>query len=246
MQRRIARSMLEERLRSVSALSIKIAHSQEVLGRFLDLMTVDFTSMFRDPAFFAAFRTKAVPLLRERRFTRLWHAGCASGEEVYSMAILLEEEGLYDKTMIYATDMNATVLQRARRGIFPISRMREFTRGYQASGGLRPFSEYYTAGYGYAILSPSLQRNIVWAQHNLARDGKFSSMDAILCRNVLIYFNQDLKDRVHRLFFDCLEQDGILGLGSQESIHFTPRSQFYAPLDEQEKLYRKTHQGEAI
>lgn len=241
LNRRIAKCMTQEQLNTVTALKIKIMYTPETMGTLLDTLTVDFSSMFRDPGFFLALRNRVIPLLREREFIRIWHAGCASGEEVYSMAILLEEEGLYDRTRIYATDVNGGSLEKARRGIYPLSRMKEYTRNYLAAGGLRPFSDYYTAGYHRAMLRPSLGRNVVWSHHNLTRDAKFNDFDLIICRNVLIYFTQKLKDRVQGLFCDSLVPSGILGLGTHETVRFTPFETCYQPLMESERIYIKAH-----
>jgi chemotaxis protein methyltransferase CheR len=169
----------------------------------------------------------------------MWHAGCSTGEEVYSMAILLEEAGLYDRARIYATDINDVVLQQARRGIFPIDRMQEYTENYIRAGGTRSFSEYYTAKYDGALFDQRLVRNVVFAQHNLVTDRSFSEFHAIFCRNVLIYFDKDLQNRVHTLFYDSLVRLGVLSLGSKESLKFSKYEQNYERLDVSEKIYRK-------
>ena len=158
----------------------------------------------RDPGFYRVFRDQVVPTLRTYPFIRLWHAGCATGEEVFSMAMLLEEEGLYQRSRIYATDINEVVLQKAKAGIFPIDRMQEYTENYIAAGGKRAFSDYYVAKYGGALFSPHLTRNVVFSQHNLVTDSSFSEFNAILCRNVLIYFDKSLQARVHELFYNSL------------------------------------------
>jgi chemotaxis protein methyltransferase CheR len=195
--------------------------------------------MFRDPSFYLAFRSVAVPLLRTYPFIRIWHAGCSTGEEVYSMAILLQEEGLYDRCRIYATDINEAVLKQAKAGIFPLERMQDYTQKYQQAGGNRSFSEYYTSGYEHAIFSSSLKQNIVFSQHNLVGDGPFNQFNVILCRNVLIYFNKILQQRVQSLFYTSLIRFGILGLGCQETLMLTSYHQRYKELVSAEKLYRK-------
>ncbi|MDZ8187484.1 MAG: protein-glutamate O-methyltransferase CheR [Nostoc sp. ChiSLP02] len=238
-KRRILSFMYLEELPNISALQEKLLHNPNYLERFLLALTVNVTSMFRDPSFYNAFRSQVIPFLQTYPFIRIWHAGCSTGEEVYSMAILLEEEGLYHRCRIYATDTNEKVLQNAKSGIFPLKLMQEYTHLYLKAGGKRSFSEYYTAAYDNAIFRASLRENIVFAQHNLATDSSFNEFNVILCRNVLIYFNQILQKRVHELFYNSLCTFGILGLGRQESIRFTPYEQQYEEIVKGEKLYRK-------
>jgi chemotaxis protein methyltransferase CheR len=180
-----------------------------------------------------------VPALRTYPFIRIWHAGCSTGEEAYSMAILLEEEDLYDRTRIYATDINEVVIRKAKEGIFPLDRMQEYTQNYLRAGGTRSFSEYYTAMYDGALFAPRLMRNIVFSQHNLVTDRSFAECNVILCRNVLIYFDRELQHRVHKLFHESLPVYGYLGLGSKESLRFTGFEDNYEPVDRREKIYRK-------
>src|SRR5688500_671642 len=168
-------------------------------------LSINATSMFRGPSFFNALRKKVVPLLRTYPFIRIWNAGCSTGEETYSLAILLQEEGLYERTRIYATDINDVVLERARAGSFPLDRMRDYTENYIKSGGQRPFSEYYKAGQSDANFAGELGKNIVFAQHNLVSDRAFNDFHMIMCRNVLIYFDRDLQAKVHGLFYNSLE-----------------------------------------
>ena len=191
------------------------------MERLLLDLSINVTSMFRDPTFYAAFREKVVPLLRTYPFTRIWVAGCSTGEEVYSLAIMLTEEGLYDRSRIYATDINEAVLARAREGVFPLDRMQEYTDNYIRAGGKRSFSEYYLAKYEGALFERTLTENVVWAPHNLVQDRLFNTFNVILCRNVMIYFDRPLQNRVHQLFHDSLERFGILALGHKESIRFT-------------------------
>jgi chemotaxis protein methyltransferase CheR len=195
--------------------------------------------MFRDPGFYRAFRQKVIPLLQTYPFTRIWHAGCSTGEEVYSLAILLYEEGLYDKCRIYATDLSEAVLQTAKQGLFPLGAMKEYTENYQKAEGKAAFSEYYTARYDHALFRPALRENIVFAPHNLVTDGSFNEFNVILCRNVMIYFNRALQDQVHGLFYKSLGRLGVLALGRKESLRFTPEEPHYQVLDEVERLYRK-------
>jgi len=197
------------------------------------------TSMFRDPSFYVAFREQVVPLLRTYPFVRIWHAGCSSGEEVYSMAILLEEEGLYKRCRLYATDLSETVLKRAKAGVFPLAPMREYTENYQRAGGKRAFSDYYTARYQQVLFRPALQENLVFAQHNLVTDSAFNDFNVVLCRNVMIYFNQALQRRVHELLHASLVRLGVLGLGRRESLRFTSHEASYQVVDASEQLYRR-------
>lgn len=239
LKRRVRRVMLSEGLSTISALQDRVLRDRDCLDRFLLGLTVNVTSMFRNPNFFVTFRDRVVPLLRTYPFVRIWHAGCSSGQEVYSMAILLEEEGLYHRCRIYATDTNDEVLKRARSGIYPMELMQEYTQLYLKAGGRRSFSEYYTAAYDSAIFRASLRDNIIFSQHNLATDSSFNEFNVILCRNVLIYFNRDLQKRVHELFYESLCSFGILGLGRQESLRFTPYEQHYQEIAQGEKLYRR-------
>jgi chemotaxis protein methyltransferase CheR len=239
LKRRIWNAVRAERLNTVSALQEKVLHDPVCMERFLLGLSVNVTAMFRDPSFYFAFRSQVVPLLRTYPFIRIWHAGCSTGEEVYSMAILLHEEGLYHRCRIYATDMNEAVLKKAKAGIFPLGLMQEYTQHYLQAGGKGSFSEYYTAAYDSAIFRSSLKENIVFSQHNLATDGSFNEFNVILCRNVLIYFNQSLQERVHKLFYESLSQFGILGLGRQESLQFTYHEKDYEVLEKREKLYRR-------
>jgi chemotaxis protein methyltransferase CheR len=236
-RRRVRFFMQEEGLPTVSAVQDRILHDTFVLRRFLRSLSVNVTSMFRDPSFYRAVREVVVPVLRTYPVLRVWHAGCSTGEEVYSMAILLREEGLYERCQIYATDINEAVLVQARRGEVPLAAMRENTRNYIQGGGLRAFARWYTTRDDRAVLVPELRRNIVFAQHNLATDRSFNEFNLVLCRNVLIYFNRSLQDRVHRLLYASLVRFGFLGLGMKESIRFTPHDAHYEEL--RERLYRK-------
>ena len=239
LKRRIKNFMQLEGLSNISALQERLLHEPICIARFLQSVTVNVTSMFRDPGFYLAFRNQVIPLLRTYPFIRIWHAGCSTGEEVYSMAILLQEEELYHRCRIYATDTNEQVLHSAKNGIFPLKRMQEYTQLYLKTGGKRCFSEYYTAAYDNAVFRASLRDNVIFAQHNLATDSSFNEFNVILCRNVLIYFNQVLQKQVHELFYNSLCTFGILGLGRQESLKFTSYEQYYAEIAQGEKLYRR-------
>lgn len=241
LKRRIWNILRAEKLPNISALQEKVLHDPVCLDRFLLGLSVNVTTMFRNPNFFLAFREKVVPILRTYPFIRIWHAGCSTGQEVYSMAILLEEEGLYPRCRIYATDMNEMVLKQAKGGIFSLQLMQEYTHLYLKAGGKRSFSEYYTAAYNSAIFRSSLRENIVFSQHNLATDSSFNEFNVILCRNVLIYFNKTLQKRVYELFHASLCPFGILGLGRQETLRFTPYEAYYEELQGSEKLYRRIH-----
>jgi chemotaxis protein methyltransferase CheR len=238
-KRRIMELMRAENLDTVSAFQNRILHDAACLDRFLLGLSVHATAMFRDPSFYATFRRKVVPLLRTYPTVQVWIAGCSTGEEVYSLAILLQEERLYEKCRIYATDISQAVLRRARDGIFPLAAMRDYTNNYHQAGGVHEFSDYYTAQYGSVIFSSGLKNNVVFSEHNLATDGSFNEFQVILCRNVMIYFNKDLQARVHNLLYDSLSMFGVFGLGNKESLKFTPRAAAYEHLNEHDKLYRK-------
>ncbi len=239
LRRRLKKRLEGEGLRTFSGLQDLVLHDDAAMGRLLRDMSVSVTGMFRDPSFFLAFRTKVVPILRTYPFFRIWHAGCSTGEEVYATAILLEEEGLLDRARLYATDMSADAIERAKSGIFPIARMREYTANYLHAGGQRSFSEYYTAHYDAALFDPRLRRNVLFAQHNLATDTSFSEFNVVLCRNVLIYFSKPLKERVLGLFEESLAALGLLCLGRRESLRFTSAEHAYEEFDAKERIYRR-------
>jgi chemotaxis protein methyltransferase CheR len=239
LKRRLWRRISAERLTSVSGLQEKVLHDPACMERLLLDLSINVTSMFRDPTFYAAFRDQAIPLLRTYPFSRVWIAGCSTGEEVYSLAILLGEEGISERTRIYATDINEAVLERAKLGVFPLDKMQEYTQNYIRAGGKRAFSEYYSAAYDGAQFDRSLIRNVVFAQHNLVSDRSFNEFHAIVCRNVMIYFDRSLQDKVHGLFHESLATFGVLALGHKESVKFTSFAECYEELDAAERLYRK-------
>ena len=239
LRRRLRRRMEHERLPSVSALLAKLLHEPAVMERLLLDLSINVTAMFRDPTFYVALRDKVVPLLRTYPFSRIWVAGCSTGEEVYSLAILLQEEGVYERARIYATDINQAVLERAREGVFPLDKMKQYTQNYIKAGGKRAFSEYYVAAYDGAQFSRSLVENVVFAQHNLVSDRSFNEFNVILCRNVMIYFDTGLQNHVHRLFYESLAMFGVLALGHKEAITFSPYEDRYEELDREERLFRK-------
>jgi chemotaxis protein methyltransferase CheR len=238
-KRRILELMRTEKLETISAFQDKVLHDALCLDRFLLGLSVHATAMFRDPSFYLTFRKRVVPLLRTYPTVQIWVAGCSTGEEVYSLAILLEEERLYQRCRIYATDISKAVLRKARDGIFPLAAMREYTANYHQAGGTNEFSDYYTAQYDSVIFSAALKSNIIFSEHNLATDGSFNEFQVILCRNVMIYFNKDLQTRVHNLLYDSLSMFGVFGIGNKESLKFTPRENFYEHLNDKDKLYRK-------
>jgi chemotaxis protein methyltransferase CheR len=238
-KRRIWRRVLEEDLRSISGLQERVLHDPACMERLLLDLSISVTSMFRDPTFYSSLRELVVPLLRTYPFLRIWNAGCSTGEETYSLAILLREEGLGDRARIYATDINDVVLQRAKEGVFPLDKMREYTQHYIQAGGRASFSDYYKV-YGEKVrFDPTLVESVVFAQHNLVSDGSFNEFNLIVCRNVMIYFDRALQDKVHSLFFQSLVRFGVLALGHKESIRFTSHADSYQELDQQEKIYRR-------
>lgn len=237
--RRIKVAMLNEGVTTISALQDRVLRDPECMERFLKVVVINVTSMFRDPAFFLAFREKIVPMLRTYPFIRIWVAGCSSGEEAYSLAIILEEEGIYERARLYATDISSVVLNSAKEAIFPLAKMKEYTANYQQSGGRQDFSGYYSARYENVIFKASLRRNMIFAQHNLTSDGSFNEFNVILCRNVMIYFNKELQDRVFRVFHESLCNFGILALGSKESLRFSPMADQYEDIDLRKRLFRR-------
>lgn len=238
LKRRVNRLLVLDRLPSFAEFFYKLKNEPHYLTHVVEQFTVNVTEMFRDPSAFKAIREKVLPVLATHPFIRIWHAGCASGEEVYSMAILLHEARLLHKTRLYATDLNPTVLDNIRRGLFPMSQMKQYSENYILAGGKRDFSEYYTAHYEWARFHEALRAQMVAATHNLVSDRSFNEFQLIFCRNVLIYFDKDLQEKVLALFDDSLEKLGYLILGSKENIRFSKRAKNYKQL-EGEKIWRK-------
>jgi chemotaxis protein methyltransferase CheR len=238
-RRRIWKFAEMESLSTISAVQEAVLHDSSKMDRFVLSLTVNVTSMFRDPAFFQALRAEVVPILKTYPMIRIWDAGCATGEEAYSMAIVLKEEGIYDRCRIYATDMNEDVLRRAKTGIFPLSHMKEYTDNYIQSGGKNSFSQYYTAKYDYAIINQELRQNIIFAQHNLVTDKSFNEFNLVLIRNVLIYFNEGLRTKVLDLLHESMASFGILALGKRESLKFSKYESAYEELDAAMRLYKR-------
>lgn len=238
-KRRINRLMVIDKFPSVAELRYLVRTDKEYAARFVEEITVNVTEMFRDPLFYKTLRTKVLPELSRLPFIRIWHAGCATGEEVYSMAIVLEEAGLLDKSLLYATDINGAVLERAKKGIFPMNEMKLYSENYNRSGGMGEFSNYYTAGYNRVKFDDRLTSRMVFSTHNLVSDRSFNRFHLILCRNVLIYFNKELQERVLGLFSESLEPQGYLALGSKETMRFSHIAPLFTAVDEKQRIWRK-------
>jgi chemotaxis protein methyltransferase CheR len=238
-RRRVWHRIKAEKMETISSLLDKVLHEPGMMEKLYLDFSINVTEMFRDPSFFSALRNQVIPQLRALPSIRIWHAGCSTGEEVYSMAILMSEEGLFDRTMIYATDMNSRVIEQAKLGQFPLKKMKGYTSNYVHSEGKSDFSEYYTVKDDVAVFNQELSKNIVFGQHNLVTDGSFNEFHMIVCRNVLIYFDQTLQTRVHRLFLNSLCSTGYLALGNREGLSFPRQEQYYTIIDGQEKIFRK-------
>ena len=217
----------------------RLIHDEAFFNELLLDLSINVTEMFRDPWFYKKIREEVIPHLQTYPFIRAWHAGCSAGQEVYSMCIVLEEEGMKNRTQIYATDFNELILQKARSGIYPIEVIRDYTANYQQAGGKKSFSDYYSAHYDHVIINQELKDKVLFSSHNLVTDGVFGEMNIIFCRNVLIYFNKDLQNKVLKLFHDTLCPGGFLCLGSKESLKFTNLVDEYEVVAEREKIYRK-------
>jgi chemotaxis protein methyltransferase CheR len=243
LRRRLADLLCASGLDSLSAFQGAILRDEGRLRALIAALSIQVTDMFRDPAAYRFMRGMILPVLATWPSLRIWHAGCASGEEVYSMAILLEEGGLLDHSRIFATDMSMEAVARAREGVYPAARMRDFTENYRHAGGSASFSDYYSANYNSAILDPRLRRAVTFSQHNLAGDGVFGEMNMVVCRNVLIYFARPLQDRALTLFADSLGHGGILWLGSKESLAFSSVANKFETVNEEYRIFRKRHDG---
>ena len=241
LRRRISRIMAKDSLLSFAELYYKLLEDEYYFNHFLKEVTVNVTEMFRDPIFYKELRNKVIPQLKTYPLIRVWHAGCSTGEEVFSMAILLKEEGLLDRSILYATDINQGVLETAKTGQYSIDDMKMYSKNYILSGGKGEFSKYYTAKYGKAIFRDDLRQKMVFSTHNLVSDQSFNEFNIILCRNVLIYFNRDLQNRVNNLFYNSLPNLGFLALGTKESINFTDRYQDFGVISSKQKIWRKTN-----
>lgn len=238
-RRRIREAMLAERISTISRLQEKLLHKPVLMERFLRSFSSSGLAMFSDPGFYRAFRTRVVPALRTYPFVRIWLAGCSTGEGVYSMAILLQEEGMLERSRLYATDMSEDVVRQALKGSFRASAADEFTANYQKAGGKRSLSDYVKKKGRWLLVESWLKKHIVFSEHNLTTDGSFNEFQVIICRDVLRSFNHRLKERVDRLIYDSLSRFGVLALGSSESLGAMPYEDCYALLDEESRLYQK-------
>lgn len=238
-KRRIRQLQLKFHIETIGGLTDRILHEPEFFTSIVPELTVGTSEMFRDPSFYQALRKHVLPVLKTYPAFKIWHAGCSSGEEVYSLAIMLREEGLTQKSVLYATDINHAAIRAAKEGIYPLESIPLFTANYQAAQGRSSFSDYYSVAYGAARFDPSLRQNIVFFEHNLVTDAVFSEIHLILCRNVLIYFKRELQSRVLKLFTESLVYKGILGLGSKETVNFLEGASAYEPVVEKERIYRK-------
>lgn len=239
--RRLRQWLQESGFNTFSEAQSRLLRDHTLFDSFIKGITVNVSEMFRDPFFFKVLREQVVPYLKTYPFVKIWHAGCATGEEAYSMAILLDEEGLKGKYRIYATDINEEILKRAKNGIFPLSEIQRYTQNYQKSGGIRSFADYYTARYDKAILMSQLRENIVFSTHNLATDSDFGEMNMVLCRNVMIYFKPDLKERAIGLFDSSIVSGGFLCLGSKETLENKKAAENYSEIEPKSRVYRKKY-----
>lgn len=239
LKRRLAAAMTRFECRTLSRLQERVLHEPELFPQLLDYLTVQVSEMFRDPAYFLALRRVVVPILRTYPSLKVWIAGCSTGEEAWSMAILLREEDLLARTLIYATDINAEALKAAEAGIYAAERIAGFTDNHRLSGARASLSDYYTAAYGRAMFDKSLKKHIVFSDHSLSTDSVFAEVQLVSCRNVLIYFNRELQDRAIGLFADALCRKGFLGLGAKESLRFTAHADAFEQIDPRERIYRK-------
>jgi chemotaxis protein methyltransferase CheR len=241
-KRRVLHALHQLDCESISELQARVLRDPDTFMQLLQFLTIPTSEMFRDPGYFAALREQVVPHLQTYPSLKIWIAGCSTGEELYSMAILLREEGLLERSIIYATDINPVSLERAKKGVFALDRMRAYTANYQMANGRKAFSDYYTAAYGGALFDRSLVENVSFADHSLATDSVFSETHLVSCRNVLIYFNRKLQDRAIGLFHESLCHRGFLGLGSKESLDFSDYANRFDALVKRERIYRKLGQ----
>lgn len=237
-KRRIIRLYALDSFVSFAEFRYTVRTDKQYFKRFLEEITVNVTEMFRDPSFYKALRNDVLPVLGTYPFIRIWVAGCSTGEEAYSLAILLKELNLLNKSLIYATDINPSVLEKAKKGMFPLNYLKQYSENYLQSGGMKDFSTYYTANYSLAKFDESLSSKMIFSTHNLVSDHSFNEFQLILCRNVLIYFDKDLQHKVFSLFDNSIENLGYLALGSKESLDFWPKAKGYKRI-KQEKIWRK-------
>lgn len=240
-KRRVAYFMEEAAIPSVKALQAGLLRDEALFERFIRQLTVNVTEMFRDPGFYLSLRENVMKRLATYPVIRIWIAGCSTGEEVYSMLIMLDEEGLLEKSVIYATDINQEAVQRAKEGVFRMGDIKSFTQNYIAAGGKKSLSDYYMAKYDAVLMHKALRENVVFAVHNLANDSSFNEFQMISCRNVLIYFNQQLQNKVINLFYESLCPFGIFCLGTKESLLFSEKSVNFKPVDKRQRIFIKSH-----
>ncbi|MBU1376951.1 MAG: protein-glutamate O-methyltransferase CheR [Alphaproteobacteria bacterium] len=238
-KRRLVQAREQLGFASISAMQDSVLHDSSTLPRLLDYLTVQVSEMFRDPSYFRALREQVIPHLRTYPSLKVWIAGCSNGEELYSLAILFREEGLDQRTLFYATDINPTALRAAEAGVYPLEQIRKFTENHQKSGAKSSLSDYYTADYGRAVFDKSLRSQVVLSDHSLVTDATFAEMHLISCRNVLIYFDRALQDRALGLFRDSLARKGFLGLGSKESLRFSTHAAAFSDFVRDEKIYQR-------
>ena len=238
-KRRLKQARQQLGFKSFSALQDAVLHDSAMVSRLLDFLTVQVSEMFRDPGYYRAMREKVAPHLRTYPSLKVWIAGCSEGEELHSFAILFREEGLLDRTLFYATDINPAALEAAAAGVYALERIKTFTENHQKSGGKSSLSDYYTAGYGRAVFDKSLRKNVVFSDHSLVTDAVFAEVQLISCRNVMIYFDRPLQDRALGLFKDSLSRKGFLGLGSKESIRFSGHAHAFSEFVRGEKIYQR-------
>jgi chemotaxis protein methyltransferase CheR len=246
LKRRIDRAREQARVPNYTALLERVFHNERHFDEFLKSMSITVTEMFRDPPFYRALREKIVPIFRTFPFVKIWHAGCATGEEVYSMAILLHEEGFLDRARIYATDFNKHSLDCAQEGVYPVKNMGVYSKNYHAAGGAGDFSSYANASYDLVKFRDYLKKNITFSYHNLVTDGIFGEMNLICCRNVLIYFDKTLQDLVLTRFLGSLRHGGFLCLGNKETLNFTAVKPLFEPVDAKQRIYRKVGDAHAV
>lgn len=239
LKRRLEQRMALGDMENYAEMQHRIIHDESFFNTLLLDLSINVTEMFRDPWVYKKIREVIVPMLKTYSFIKVWHAGCSAGQEVYSMAILLEEENLKRRTQIYATDFNELILEKAKEGIYPVDVMKEYTSNYQKACGQKDFSDYYTADYDHVIFKKSLKEKVLFSSHNLVTDGVFGEMNLIVCRNVLIYFDRELQNKVLRLFYDSLLPGGFLCLGSKESLKFSELAHKFEPVADRERIYRK-------
>lgn len=240
-RRRILHALGLSGCENISAMQHLLIHDRNFFDSVFFTLSITTSEMFRDPYFFKAIREQVVPILRTYPSVKIWHAGCSTGEEVYSMAIVLMEEGLLDRTLLYGTDINQRALKKARDGVFPVEDLQKFTANYHAAGGKEPFSKYYQTSDRFALFDGPLKKKMVFADHNLVIDGVFSEVQLVVCRNVLIYFNEELRDQVLQKFASSLCRKGLLCLGSKESLQFTKRAKDFESIVDSERIYRRTY-----